>query len=64
MKLLYNQINTQPDQYEAAYLYLEHSFGHHVPYMFSDLIPHLLRCVDAGVSESQFKRDAKTMYNI
>ena len=64
MKIFYNQINKQHDQYEAAYRYLEESFGHHVPYMFADLIPHLLRCIDAGVSEAQFKRDAKTMYNI
>ncbi|MEG8244226.1 hypothetical protein [Pseudomonas paracarnis] len=64
MKMAYNQINKQYDQHEAAYRYLEDSFGHHVPYMFPDLIPHLIRCLDVGASETQFKRDAKTMYNI
>lgn len=64
MKMSYNQINKHYDQYEAAYRYLEENFGHHVPYMFADLIPHLLRCLDAGVSEAQFKRDAKSMYNV
>lgn len=64
MKLAYNQIKQQYDMYEAAYHYLEDWHGHHVPYMFPDLIPHLIRCLDAGVSESQFKREAKTMFNI
>lgn len=64
MKLAYNQIKKQYDEYDAAYRYLESSFGHHVPYMFADLIPHLLRCLDTGVSETQFKRDAKNMYNL
>ena len=64
MKPQYNQINKQPDPYEAAYLYLEETFGAHVPYMFADLIYHLLRCLDTGVGEAQFKRDAKTMYNL
>jgi hypothetical protein len=63
MKMQYNQIRQQCDMYEAAYIYLE-NLGHHIPYMFPDLIPHLLRCLDAGVSEDQFKRDAKTMFNV
>lgn len=64
MKLQYDQIRQQYDQYEAAYKYLEDWYGHHVPYMFSDLVSHLVRSVDYGVSEAQFKRDAKTMFNL
>ena len=64
MKLAYNQIKQQYDMYEAAYRYLEDWYGHHVPYMFADLIPHLIRCLDTGISESQFRRDMKIMYNI
>ena len=64
MKMQYSQIRQQYDMYEAAYLYLEDWYGCHVPYMFPDLIPHLIRCLDAGTTEEQFKRDAKTMYNV
>ncbi len=64
MKIQYNQIKLAPDQYEAAYIYLEHNFGPHVPYMSPDLVGHLVRCIDNNVSESQFRRDAKTMYNV
>lgn len=64
MKIQYSQIRNAPNQYEAAYHYLEQNFGHHVPYMFSDLVAHLVRCVDYNVSEAQFKRDAKTMFNV
>lgn len=63
MKIQYSQIRNTLDQYEAAYIYLE-QWGSHIPYMFSDLVAHLVRCVDAGVSEAQFKRDAKTMFNV
>lgn len=64
MKMQYNQIKSQYDQYEAAYKYLEDWYGHHVPYMFPDLVAHLVRAIDYNVSESQFKRDAKTMFNV
>ncbi|MNJ21180.1 hypothetical protein D3C77_155260 [compost metagenome] len=64
MKMQYNQIKNTPDQYEAAYIYLEQWFGSHVPYMFPELCGHLVRCIDYNVSEAQFKRDAKTMYNV
>lgn len=64
MKLAYNQIKQQYDMYEAAYRYLEDWFGCHVPYMFPDLVSHLVRSIDYGVTENQFKRDAKAMYNI
>lgn len=64
MKMQYNQIKQHYDQYAAGYKYLEDWFGCHVPYMFPDLIPHLIRCIDYGFTEAQFKRDAKTMYNV
>lgn len=64
MRIQYNQIKHAPDQYEAAYHYLEQWFGSHCPYMFPDLVGHLVRCIDYNVSEAQFKRDAKTMYNV
>ncbi|MFF5866808.1 hypothetical protein [Pseudomonas sp. NPDC012596] len=63
MKMQYRDIRNHYDPYEAAYIYLE-QLGHHIPYMFPDLIPHLLRCIDNGVSECQFKRDAKMMFNV
>lgn len=64
MKIQYGQISKQYDQYEAAYKYLEDWYGHHVPYMHPDLVAHLVRCLDYGVTETQFRRDAKTMYNL
>lgn len=64
MKIQYSQIKLAPDQYEAAYIYLEQTLGVHVPYMHPDLVGHLVRCIDYNVSESQFRRDAKTMYNV
>lgn len=64
MKMQYSQIKNHYDQYEAAYKYLEDWYGHHVPYMFPDLVGHLVRAIDYNVSESQFKRDAKTMFTV
>lgn len=64
MRIDYKQILQQPDEYEAAYQWLEQEYGHHVPYMHPDLAPHLVRCVQAGTSEQQFRRDAHLMFNV
>ncbi|KOP59856.1 hypothetical protein OX90_09485 [Pseudomonas coronafaciens pv. porri] len=64
MKIRYNKILNQYDRYEAAYKYLEDHYGAHVPYMHHELVSHLVRCLEGGVSEQQFQRDARHMYNI
>lgn len=64
MKVNYHQIRNQYDTYEAAYKWLEDWYGPHVPYMHHDLVAHLVRCVEGGHSEQQFRRDASHMYNL
>ncbi len=58
----YTQIPQAYDRYEAAYHYLEVTFGIHVPYMYPDLVGYAVQCSESGTSEDEFKRDAKVMY--
>lgn len=64
MNMQYSQINKQRDRYEAAYTYIAQTFGQHTPYMMPDLVSRLVTATAHGVSEHQFKMDAKTMYNV
>jgi len=64
MNMQYLSITQQYDRYEAGYQYLSDNFSPSAPFMFPELIDHLLRCLDCSLSEAQFKRDAKTMFNI
>lgn len=58
----YAQIIQAYDRYEAAYHYLEVTFGVHVPYMYLDLVGYTVQCAEGGTTEDKFKRDAKVMY--
>ena len=58
----YTRITQAYDRYEAAYHYLEVTFGIHVPHMYPDLVGYTVQCAEGSVPEHQFKRDAKVMY--
>ena len=63
MRLTYKQIEHQHSIDVSAYQYLVDWYGLHVPYKRSELVRHLVWCVQNGVEEPEFKKWLKKTYD-